>query len=151
MEILVYSIQKDEESFKNEINNYIKMSSRWAKIGDINKFSDKISKAQSNSKTLALQSYNQAYMPCLQGGYNIILDENGKDLNSMEFANLLQDRSKISFFIGGAYGFSQDIKNMADATISLSRLTTSHSIAKLMLYEQIFRGLCINAGHPYHK
>lgn len=150
MEILVYSLQKDEKDFSQNIANYIKMSSKWAKISDINKFSDKISKAQAKSKNEALKSYDDAYLSNLDD-FCIGLDENGDMLDSFEFAKILQDRKKVSFFIGGAYGFSQNFKQKVDKLISLSRLTTSHQIAKLMLFEQIFRALCINHNHPYHK
>ena len=43
------------------------------------------------------------------------------------------------------------LRRKMDKIISLTKLTLAHKIAKLMLFEQIFRGLCINAGHPYHK
>ena len=66
-------------------------------------------------------------------------------------AKLISDKTQISFFIGGAYGLSQNFKQKTDAVVSLSRMTMAHKIAKLMLYEQIFRALCINKGHPYHK
>ena len=64
---------------------------------------------------------------------------------------MLKDKSAVSFFIGGAYGLSENFKAKADKIISLSRLTLAHKIAKLLLFEQIFRALCINANHPYHK
>ena len=64
---------------------------------------------------------------------------------------LLKDRNQISFFIGGAYGLGDNLRGEMDRLVSLSRLTFAHKIAKLVLYEQIFRALCINANHPYHK
>ena len=75
----------------------------------------------------------------------------GEMIDSLQFAEILSKNSQISFFIGGAYGLSENFKQKMDKIISLTKLTLAHKIAKLMLFEQIFRGLCINAGHPYHK
>ena len=72
-------------------------------------------------------------------------------VDSFKFANLLKDKQTINFFIGGAYGLEEEFKNRCDIKISLTPLTLSHKIAKIMLFEQIFRGLAINNNHPYHK
>lgn len=149
MQILVHCIQKSNDDFE-ELKDYIKMSSKWANIQEINKFNAQIAKAQSLSKEQSHTAYDNAYIPCL-GGFCIGLDERGEELDSFEFAKLLKDNQKISFFIGGAYGLSSNFKSKMDRLVSLSRLTLAHKIAKLMLFEQIFRGLCINANHPYHK
>ncbi len=57
----------------------------------------------------------------------------------------------LSFLIGGAYGFEEDFLNKGHAIISLSKLTMSHKIAKVVLLEQIYRGFSILSNHPYHK
>ncbi|ASM34285.1 23S rRNA (pseudouridine(1915)-N(3))-methyltransferase RlmH [Campylobacter sp. RM12327] len=149
MEILVNCISKSND-FEDNIKRYIKMSSKYAKISQNNIFNDKISKAQSDGVKKARIAYDEAYQPYVSN-FNVVLDENGKMLDSLEFAQMIKNCTKVSFFIGGAYGFSDEFKKKAQKLISLSRLTTSHGIAKLMLFEQIFRALCINAGHPYHK
>lgn len=151
MEISVFSIQKSKsDNFENEIKEYMKMSSKFAKISDHIIFNDKIAKAQSKGREDALKIYDEIYEPNLKG-YSIVLDENGEEFNSEQFAKILSDKAQISFFIGGAYGLSRNFKAKADKVISLSRLTMAHKIAKLVLFEQIFRALCINANHPYHK
>lgn len=149
MEILINCISKSND-FEDDIKRYIKMSSKYAKISENNLFNDKISKAQLGGSKTARSAYDEAYESHLSN-FNIVLDENGKMLDSVEFAHMIKNYTKVSFFIGGAYGFSDKFKQKAQKLVSLSRLTTSHSIAKLMLYEQIFRALCINSGHPYHK
>lgn len=149
MKISVFSIQKSDE-FKTEISQYIKMSKFSAEVLENLIFNDKIAKAQSKSRSDALKSYDEAYAPHVKG-YCIGLDECGEMVDSFEFANILKDRAQISFFIGGAYGFSSNFRAKMDKCISLSRLTFAHKIAKLMLFEQIYRALCINANHPYHK
>ncbi|CAD7286332.1 23S rRNA (pseudouridine(1915)-N(3))-methyltransferase RlmH [Campylobacter suis] len=152
MNINVFSIQKSSvDSFENEIKSYTKMSLKFANITDNTIFNDKIAKAQSASKDEALRAYDEIYEPKMKNGYNIVLDECGKALDSKEFAELFRKNANINFFIGGAYGLSENFKKKADKLVSLSALTMAHKIAKLVLFEQIFRGLCINAGHPYHK
>lgn len=151
MEIQAFSIQKSKsDSFENEIKNYCKMSSKFANLSDKIIFNDRIAKAQSSSRTEALKAYDDAYEPYLNG-FCIALDENGKELSSRHFADLIANKPQISFFIGGAYGLSEGFKKKCDFVLSLSQMTTAHKIAKLMLFEQIFRALCINANHPYHK
>ena len=148
MEISVFCIQKSKrENFENEIKDYAKMSSKFAKISDVVIFNDKIAKAQSKGREEALKAYDEVYEPNLNG-FCVALDEAGREFNSEEFAKLISDKAQISFFIGG---LSQNFKQKTDAVVSLSRMTMAHKIAKLMLYEQIFRALCINKGHPYHK
>lgn len=149
MKISVFNIQKSDE-FKTEISQYIKMSKFSAEVVENVIFNDKIAKAQSKSRTDALKSYDEAYAPHVKG-YCIGLDESGEMVDSFGFANILKDRVQISFFIGGAYGFSSNFRAKMDRCISLSRLTFAHKIAKLVLFEQIYRALCINANHPYHK
>ena len=151
MEISVFSIQKSSrDNFENEIQEYIKMSAKFAKINDKIIFNEKIAKAQSSGRNDALRAYDEFYEPNLKG-FCVMLDENGSQLDSQEFAQILNSNSQINFFIGGAYGLSQNLKNKAQKVVSLSKMTMAHKVAKLVLFEQIFRGLCINANHPYHK
>lgn len=147
-EIFVNSISKKLDEFDESIKDFIKMSSKFAKIQDRNFFNSQISKSQ-NDKISAIKAYDEIYFD-KKDGFNVALDADGKAVDSFEFAKILE-KSKISFFIGGAYGLSENFKKSCDCVISLSKLTFAHKIAKLILFEQIFRGLCINANHPYHK
>ena len=149
MQINVFSIQKNKDEFK-QIEEYIKMSSSWANLVNLPKFNQNIAKAQEISKEKAQISYEQIYEPYLSG-FCVGLDEKGKELDSIEFAKLLKNKTKISFFIGGAYGFNKSFKAKMDQIISLSKFTLAHKIAKLVLFEQIYRALSINANHPYNK
>jgi len=150
VEILIYSIEKVKDGFTDDIDRYIKMSKNYASIKEYNFFNNKIAKAQSKSKEESLRAYDEIYESKIDG-FSVGLDERGEMLDSLEFADLIAGKNKVSFFIGGPYGLSNDFKNKVDRVISLSRLTFAHKIAKLVLYEQIFRALTINANHPYHK
>ncbi|OUR73703.1 23S rRNA (pseudouridine(1915)-N(3))-methyltransferase RlmH [Arcobacter sp. 31_11_sub10_T18] len=149
--INIYSIAKsNNDEFDLISNDFIKMSSKYAKVESFNMFNKKISKAQMIGQRESQQAYTDAFLPHMQG-FNIALDVKGKKLDSFKFAKLIDDKVTINFFIGGAYGFNNEFLQLCDAKISLSELTMAHKIAHVVLMEQIFRGLCINNNHPYHK
>jgi 23S rRNA (pseudouridine1915-N3)-methyltransferase len=127
------------------------MSSRFAKVEVHSLFNKQISKAQTLGEIESQKAYNELYIPKLSTGYNIALDVLGKQIDSFKFSTLLEDKTTINFFIGGAYGFDRDFLAKCDKTISLSQLTMAHKIANLVLCEQVFRSLCILNNHPYHK
>ena len=89
-------------------------------------------------------------------GKLILLDEQGTNFSSNELAEIISDWensnfSTINFVIGGAYGNGQEIKEKADKTLALGRLTWPHQMVKMMVAEQIYRIDTILKGHPYHK
>lgn len=89
-------------------------------------------------------------------GYIVALDENAKTLDTPEFAkfidgNLNSGIRKLIFLIGGPIGFHSSVKERADRSISLSRLTFPHHLARLILVEQIYRASTIIKGTGYHK
>ena len=151
MTIKIYAIEKvKKDNFYDIILDYKKMIARFAKVKDISLFSKEIAKSQTIGEIEAKRSYTKAFIPYL-GNFNIALDPNGKEMDSFEFASLLKDKNEVSFFIGGAYGFEKEFLNQCDIKVSLSRLTMGHKIAKLVLYEQIYRAFTILHNHPYHK
>tara|TARA_X000000368_G_scaffold205126_1_gene161877 strand:+ start:1873 stop:2310 length:438 start_codon:yes stop_codon:yes gene_type:complete len=85
--------------------------------------------------------------------YIIILEENGKNLNTEQFKDIIFNSSakKIIFLIGGTNGFKKNVLEKADITISLSNMTLTHSFAAILLSEQIYRSVTIKIGHPYHR
>ena len=87
----------------------------------------------------------------MDSGINIALDPSSKEVDSHEFANLLKDSVQVNLFIGGAYGFERDFLTKCNNSISFGKITLSHKLVKVVLMEQIFRGLTINNNHPYHK
>ncbi len=92
----------------------------------------------------------------LQGGdHLVLLDERGKMYGSMEFATYLSKKmhtvnKRLVFVVGGAYGFSQRIYAMAHEKISLSKMTFSHQMIRLIFVEQIYRAMTILNNEPYH-
>ena len=88
--------------------------------------------------------------------FNIVLDRNGKQFNSEDFAKFIEGKmvyfkKDIAFFIGGADGFSGDFIKSCDFSLSFSKMTFPHEIARLLLLEQIYRAFTIIKGEQYHK
>ena len=85
----------------------------------------------------------------------ILLDERGREFSSVEFAKVLQDKisyigKDIVFIIGGAYGFSEAVKQRSNSKISLSKMTFSHQMVRAIFVEQLYRAFTIMKGEPYH-
>lgn len=85
----------------------------------------------------------------------ILLDENGKQFNSVDYSKYLQKHmnsgiKQLVFVIGGPYGFSSDIYQKANGKISLSKMTFSHQMIRLFFIEQLYRGFTILRNEPYH-
>ena len=84
----------------------------------------------------------------------VLLDEHGAEYRSVEYANWLKQKQntarRLVFIIGGPYGFSSDIYARANEKISLSRMTFSHQMVRLIFTEQLYRACTIIKGEPYH-
>lgn len=91
-----------------------------------------------------------------EGALVVLLDAAGKEYDSAQFAAWLggcRERSvrEIVFLCGAAEGFPESVARRATVRISLSALTFSHELARVMLVEQIYRACTMLAGHPYAK
>jgi len=89
------------------------------------------------------------------GDYVILLDERGREYSSVEWSKELERllsslQGDIVFVIGGAYGFSPEVYDRANAKISLSRMTFSHQMVRAIFIEQLYRAFTIMKGEPYH-
>ncbi len=85
----------------------------------------------------------------------ILLDEHGKEYRSTEFARFLEKKmlggtKTLVFAIGGPYGFSKMVYENASGKISLSKMTFSHQMVRLIFSEQLYRAMAILKGEPYH-
>ena len=151
----IYWIGKDENDEYREIEkHFLKLSNRYAKVSQTAVINKDILKKQSSSKNAdeVQKSYTDAFIPfSSDNSFKIVLDPRGKEITTEKFASIFEQQPNINFFIGGAFGFNDDFRKKADLVLGLSSLTLSHKIAKVVLFEQIFRALSINANHPYHK
>ncbi|HBS85225.1 MAG: 23S rRNA (pseudouridine(1915)-N(3))-methyltransferase RlmH [Bacteroidetes bacterium GWF2_38_335] len=113
-----------------------------------------------NRKTLSQQEQKTKEGNLLISGLNnsdfvVVLDEKGKEHTSSEFAEFLKKRmnagtKRLVFLIGGPYGFSDQVYERADYRFSLSKLTFSHQMVRLIFAEQLYRAFTIIKGEPYH-
>lgn len=86
----------------------------------------------------------------------ILLDEKGKQYSSIEFSNFISNtvmvRTKsLVFIIGGAFGFSKEVYTRADSKMSLSKMTFSHQMVRMIYKEQLYRAFTITNGEKYHN
>ena len=91
----------------------------------------------------------------LPGDYIVLLDEHGKEMRSLEFADYMKRKmntvnKRLVFIIGGPYGFSEKVYQAANEKISMSKMTFSHQMIRLIFVEQIYRAMTILNGGPYH-
>lgn len=85
----------------------------------------------------------------------VLLDERGKEFSTLEFSEQLEKifmlpKKRVVFVIGGPYGFDGDVYKRADLELSLSRMTFSHQLVRLLFTEQLYRVLSVMKGDPYH-
>ena len=155
MTITLITIGKtDNKELQSLINDYKK------RLGFYIKFSLDVIPDIKNSKNLSEVQQKQKEGELILGKLNttdnlILLDENGKQTDSIGFSNYLQKHmnsgiKQLVFVIGGPYGFSDEVYNKANGKISLSKMTFSHQMIRLFFIEQLYRGFTILRNEPYH-
>ena len=155
MKIKLLVVGKTDESFVEEgIEKYLKRLKHYIQfeiitIADVKQGSKlPIEKLKEEEGKLILQKIENADQV-------ILLDENGKNFTSEEFADFLQKKmnsgvSTLVFIIGGAFGFSEQVYQRANEKIALSQITFSHQMVRLFFTEQLYRGFTIIKGEKYH-
>ena len=89
------------------------------------------------------------------GDYVVLLDDKGKQYSSTEFARFIEKKShsvpkRLVFVVGGPYGFSDDVYARANEKLSLSKMTFTHQMVRLVFVEQLYRAMTILNNEPYH-
>lgn len=89
------------------------------------------------------------------GDYLVLLDDKGKEYTSLKFAEYIERKThtvpkRLIFAIGGPYGFSQAVYDKANEKLTLSRMTFSHQMVRLIFVEQVYRAMTILNNEPYH-
>ena len=151
MNIIIITIGKVKESYiKDGIFEYMKRLGPYVKIKEIEL------KAESFSVSTKLKAKNiegEKILKVLEK-YDkdkvFLLDENEKEYNSVEFSKLVESKNELVFVIAGSLGWSDELKSSSYKKISLSKMTMPHEMARLVLMEQIYRGITIINGKEYH-
>ncbi len=137
---------------------YLKRLQPWAKITihelREESFSEKNNPEQIKQKE-AEKILDQLKKFSLEQSHLIVLDEHGKQFSSINFSRQLdqlssQQTNDFTFIIGGPLGLDQSILKLAKLKLSLSSMTFTHQMARVFLWEQIYRAMMINNGRNYH-
>jgi 23S rRNA (pseudouridine1915-N3)-methyltransferase len=134
------------KSYLSKINHYINFE--FIIINEIKSIKNK--SIQKNKEAEAILKNIKA------DSHIILLDENGKELSSVFFSKFIQhhlnsSKKEIIFIIGGAYGFSDKLLKRANEKISLSKMTFSHQMVRIIFLEQLYRSFTILKNEPYHN
>ena len=142
-----------DKHFQAEIDDYT------SRIGHYMPFSITVIPELKNTKALseAQQKEREGEMVLAKlqpSDHVVLLDEHGKEFRSVEFARWIEQKNasvrRLVFVIGGPYGFSDAMYQRANEKISLSKMTFSHQMVRLVFTEQIYRACTIIKGEPYH-
>ncbi|MCX8031434.1 MAG: 23S rRNA (pseudouridine(1915)-N(3))-methyltransferase RlmH [Thermodesulfovibrionales bacterium] len=144
MKIKVLWIGKTKEKFISEgISHYLKLLKKHLNLQIV-----EIKECKSKSKEEIIQKESKLILS--QTSWYILLDEKGFLMSSEEFANFLSRYEQVDFVIGGPFGVSEEVKKKAKFNLSLSKMTFTHEMARLILLEQLFRASTIIKGVSYH-
>jgi len=154
MRITLLQSGKTKDAFIHEgVEEFRKRMVRYAPF-DIETVADLKNSRNMTMKEVQEKEGTQILKRVKPGDHVILLDERGKEYHSIAFAehlNALEGRvNHLLFVIGGPYGFSGDLYLRADEKLSLSRLTFSHQLVRIIFMEQLYRAFTILKGEPYH-
>ena len=155
MKITLLTIGKTEDKYLNEgIDIYLKRLKHYIsfKILEIPELKNTKSLSQEQQKT---REAELIFKNMQSTDHVILLDENGKELSSRGFSVFLNKKmvgglQHLVFIVGGPYGFSDELYARSNDKLSLSKMTFSHQMIRLLFTEQLYRALSILKGEPYH-
>lgn len=155
MNIVLLTVGKTEASFwKEALAEYQRRLQHYVPfelqaLPEVKNTKNLTKTEQKNQEGVLIRKAMQA------GDWFVLLDEQGKEYTSMQFAAYLEKKIQIVsrrlvFVIGGPYGFSDEVYQMASERLSLSRMTFSHQMIRPIFVEQLYRAMTILRGEPYH-
>jgi 23S rRNA (pseudouridine1915-N3)-methyltransferase len=155
MKITFITVGKTEDAYLKEgIEKYVKRLKHYTKLemAEIPELKNTKALTEEQQKVKEAELILKKITPL---DHVILLDENGTEFTSVQFANYINKRSVTSsanlvFIVGGPYGFDQSVYQRANDKISLSRMTFSHQMVRLFFTEQLYRAFSIIKGEPYH-
>ena len=156
MKFKVVAVGKLKENFfKDAIAEYSKRISRFAKT-EMVEVDECLFSGNPNDKEKEkiLQTEGKAILSKLEG-FVVALDIDGQTLTSNQLSTAIcqakQTNSCVTFVIGGSYGLLDEVKKRANLRLSFGRITLPHQLARVVLYEQIYRACTIENNASYHK
>ena len=155
MKILLLAVGRTvEKHYITAVNDYLERTKHYISF-DI-EIIPELKNTKNLSTELQKEKEGELILRALQPGDTaILLDEHGKEFRSVEFASWIERKmhvvhKRLVFIIGGPYGFSPSVYNAAQEKISLSKMTFSHQMVRLIFVEQLYRAMTILNNSPYH-
>ena len=150
---LVLIGKTDNKMYQTAIEDYISRINHYIPF-DIQIISD-IKSSKNLSEEQQKQKEGESILKLIHPSDTVVLlDEHGKEFRSIEYASWIEKKQqtakRLLFVIGGPYGFSKDVYTRADEKISLSKMTFSHQMVRLIFAEQLYSACTIIKGEPYH-
>ena len=151
---LIFTGKTEESYLKDGIDLYVKRISRYIPTG-IKIISEPVKKSGSHNRGNITDEYKKLTSVKSGQSFKVLLDEKGEQLTSDKFAGFIEKKMvmgyrELVFLTGGAYGFTEEIYHEADSILSLSAMTFTHQMVRLILVEQLYRAMTIIRGEPYH-
>lgn len=146
-----------EEYLRDAVSEYKKRLSQYARVDEINIKEERISDENDRAEILRALTVEGEKILCAvpKGAAKIALCVEGKQYSSENLASLIgslcDTSGKIALIIGSSHGIAEGVKRACDARISLSSLTFPHQLARVILYEALYRSFTILKGKKYHK
>jgi 23S rRNA (pseudouridine1915-N3)-methyltransferase len=156
MKIQLWTIEKPgKNDFNDAIVEYIKRINRYSNIKLKSIDNSKIANSKSSINEIKNKEGRLIEKLLNKNDFLVLLDERGNELPSVQLANQINqwqisNKTNVIILIAGSYGPTEPIRQRADFTLSLSKLTLPHRIAKLVTCEQIYRAFSILNGEKYH-
>ena len=155
MNVSIICVGKVKEKYIVEgINEFLKRMQSFAKMKIVELKED----GNDTNRNISIEKESEDILKTMEklGGYNILLDIQGKNFSSEEMSEEIERLtvngvSSINFIIGGSYGVSENVRKAVDMRLSFSKMTFPHQLMRLILSEQIYRWFSIIKNTKYHK
>lgn len=155
MKILLIAVGKTDNKLVFQlIEEYVKRVNFYIPL-ELNTLSD-----VKKSKKISVKEQKLLEGSCIKkhlqpSDYVVLLDDKGKQYTSINFAKYIENKmtsvpKRLVFIIGGPYGFSEEIEGLSNEKLSLSKMTLTHQMVRLLFAEQLYRAMTILNNEPYH-
>ncbi len=157
MKLRLICVGKISEAYLREgIEEYVSRIQRYLPLTTVELKEEKGGGRKADPRYLREKEAERLIERIPPAAFTIVLDERGKSLGSEDFSALLgrhmvQGTPEITVVVGGPYGLSETVRQRGDLLLSLSAMTFTHQMARLIVLEQLYRGLTILRNEPYHN
>ena len=152
MKIHVFLVGKTSEAYLKEgIDIYLKRITNYISLKV-----ETLTPSKEKDKKKAIKEESRSILSkLLPADFIVVLDEGGKEISSKQLAELFQTWmvrgiGRVVFITGGAYGINPELKQRSDLILSLSKLTFTHQMVRLIFFEQVYRAMTIIKNENYH-